>query len=61
MPPNVSLQLTGDCFEVVVVAAAPAPPVSSHHLPSEHVARSCAWALGSNQTLRRVVLTVCAY
>jgi hypothetical protein len=38
--PNVSLQLTGDWFEEVVVAAALVRIVRQLHLPSQQVARS---------------------
>jgi len=38
--PNVSLQLTGDCWRELVVVARMAPRVSNLHLPRQHVARS---------------------
>jgi hypothetical protein len=38
--PNVSLQLTGDCWKEVVVAAALVGIVGSHQLPGRDVARS---------------------
>jgi hypothetical protein len=37
---NVSLQLTGDCIEELVVAARLVPIVNELHLPSQHPARS---------------------
>jgi hypothetical protein len=37
---NVSLQLTGDCIEELVVATRLAPFVTEHHLPVRDVARS---------------------
>jgi hypothetical protein len=40
MPPNVSLQLTGDSMKEVVVAAALVPTKCNPHRPGQYVARS---------------------